>query len=179
MTMPIGFPRARRSDEDIRRDVLSELKWDARVSPVEIEVTVKDGVVTLEGKVDCVARRLAAEEVALRVPGVEAVANEQQVVLSVGSQRPDEDIAAAAGRALAWDAVVPTDKVAVEISNGWVTLSGEVEWNYQKFDAERVVRRLTGVRGITNLISVSIPLEARPVVSLAPQLIEGWKSWQH
>jgi osmotically-inducible protein OsmY len=180
MARPVGSPRARRSDGDIQREVFSELKWDARLSPADIDVTVKDGIVTLGGKVNSFAQKLAAEDVALRVPGVEGVANEQIVVLSLGSQRSDEDIAAAAGRALVLDAVVPPDKVEVEISNGWVTLSGDVEWNYQKFDAERVVRRLTGVRGITNLIIVSIPLETRPsALWQAAQLIEGWKSLRH
>jgi osmotically-inducible protein OsmY len=176
MAMPVGSPRARRRDEDIQREVLSELKWDARVSPSEVDVRVKDGVVTLGGKVDTVAKKWAAEDVARRVPGVEGVANEQEVVSRLGSQRLDEDIAAAAMRALEWDAIVPTDKVEAKISNGWVTLSGEVEWTYQKFDAERAVRRLTGVRGITNLIIVIVPLETRPLArQQAAQLIEGWK----
>jgi osmotically-inducible protein OsmY len=134
--------------------VLAELKWDARVQPNEIGVSVKDGIVTLMGRVDSYTKRWAAEEAAHRVRGVNAVANDIEVVLSVAAERSDTDIAAAAVRALEWDAVVSVDKLDVTVSKGWVTLKGEVEWQYQKQDAERVVRRLSGVRGVTNLISV-------------------------
>jgi osmotically-inducible protein OsmY len=147
------------TDEQIQRDVLTELKWDARVSPNEIAVTVKDGVVTLRGAVDTYAKRWAAEDAALRVRGVKAVANELDVRLDRASERTDTDIAAAAIRALEWDAVVPSEKVKVKVSNAWVTLTGEVEWYYQKLDAERVLRRLAGVKGVSNLISV------KPLVS--------------
>lgn len=128
-------------DEQIQREVLTELKWDARVSPTEIGVTVKEGVVTLKGTVDTYAKKWAAEDAALRVRGVKAVANELEVRIDSASERTDADIAAAAIRALEWDAVVPSEKVKVKVSNAWVTLSGEVEWYYQKLDAERVVRR--------------------------------------
>jgi osmotically-inducible protein OsmY len=143
-----------RSDEEIQRDVLAELKWDARVQPNEIGVAVKDGVVTLTGWVDSYLKKWAAEEAAHRVRGVKAVANDIEVRLPVADERTDADIAAAAVRALEWDAGVPIDKLDVTVSKGWVTLRGEVEWQHQKEDAERVVRRLTGVKGVTNLIVV-------------------------
>jgi osmotically-inducible protein OsmY len=143
-----------RSDEQIQRDVLDELKWDARVQPNEIGVAVKDGVVTLMGHVDSYSKRWAAEEAAHRVRGVKAVANEIEVRLPVSSERTDSDIAAAAIRALEWDAFVPVDKLAITVSDGWVTLKGDVKWQFQKQDAERVVRRLSGVRGVINLINV-------------------------
>ncbi len=152
-----------RTDEEIQRDVLEELKWDARVQPNEIGVVVKDGVVTLTGWVDSYTKKWAAEDAALRVRGVKAVANDIEVRLPGSSERTDADIAAAVSRALEWDALVPADKIKVTVSRGWVTLEGEVDWEFQKEDAERVVRRLTGVRGVTNLIMV------RPRITPTPQ----------
>jgi osmotically-inducible protein OsmY len=143
-----------RTDAQIQSDVLAELKWDARVMPNEIGVAVKDGVVTLTGWVDSYTKRWAAEDAAHRVRGVKAVANDIEVRLSSGAERNDTDIAAAAARALEWDAFVPIDKIDVTVSKGWVTLKGEVEWQYQKQDAERAVGRLAGVKGVTNLIVV-------------------------
>jgi len=143
-----------RSDIDIQRDVLEELKWDARVQPNEIGVSVKNGVVTLTGWVDSYTKKWAAEEAAHRVRGVVAVANDIEVRLPVSSERTDAEIAEAVVRALEWDAFVPLDKIKVTVAKGWVTLEGEVEWQYQKQDAERVVRRLTGVRGVSNLVTV-------------------------
>jgi osmotically-inducible protein OsmY len=143
-----------RTDQEIQLDVLNELKFDPRVQPNEIGVAVKDGVVTLAGWVDSYAKRWAAEEAAHRVRGVRAVANDLEVRLPTSSERPDPDIAAAAVKALEWDAAIPIDKLDVTVSKGWVTLRGEVEWQYQKEDAERVVRRLQGVRGISDLIVV-------------------------
>jgi len=143
-----------RSDEEIQREVLAEMKWDPRLQPNEIGVIVKDGVVTLTGWVDSCMKRWAAEDAAHRVRGVKAVANDIEVRLPSSSERTDADIAAAAARALEWDALIPVDRVDVTVSKGWVTLKGEVDWRYQKEDAERVVRRLTGVKGVTNLITV-------------------------
>lgn len=143
-----------RSDIDIQRDVLEELKWDARVQPNEIGVAAKDGVVTLTGWVDSYTKKWAAEEAAHRVKGVKAVANDIEVRLPHSAERTDADIAEAVVRALQWDAFVPVEKIKVTVSKGWVTLEGEVEWQFQKEDAERVVRRLTGVKGVSNLIAV-------------------------
>jgi osmotically-inducible protein OsmY len=141
-----------RTDTQIQTDVLAELKWEPRVAPNEIGVAVKDGVVTLTGWVDSYAKRWAAEEAAHRVRGVKAVANDIEVRLSQLGERTDADIAAAAARALMWDAFVPVDKLDVTVSKGWVTIKGEVDWQYQKQDIERVIRRLTGVKGVTNLV---------------------------
>ena len=157
-----------KTDADIQRDVLDELKWDARVQPNEIGVVVKNGIVTLTGWVDSYTKKWAAEEAALRVKGVKAVANDIEVRLPTAAQRTDADLAAAALRALEWDAFVPTDKVKVTVSNGWVTLDGEAEWEFEREDAERVVRRLTGVRGVTNLIKV----KSRPTPSELKRKIE-------
>ena len=146
--------RGARTDEEIQRDVLNELKFEPRVQPNEVGVVVKDGVVTLTGWVDSYAKKWAAEEAAHRVRGVLAVANDIEVRLPTSAERTDPDIAAAAVRALEWDATIPVDKLDITVSKGWVSLRGEVEWQYQKQDAERVVRRLQGVRGVSNLIVV-------------------------
>jgi osmotically-inducible protein OsmY len=141
-----------RTDEELQRDVLAELKWDAQIQPNEIGVSVKDGVVTLTGWVDSYLKKWSAEEAAHKVTGIKAVANDIEIKLP--TERTDPDIAEAAVHALEWDAGVPSDKVKATVSKGWVTLKGEVEWQYQKQDAEQVVRRLTGVKGVTNLITV-------------------------
>ena len=154
MATAVATKSGNQADEEIQKNVLSELKWDARVQPNEIGVVVKDGVVTLTGWVDFYTKKWAAEEAAHRVRGVKAVANEIEVRLPSASERTDADIAAAAARALEWDAFIPLDRLDVTVAKGWVTLKGEVEWQYQKEDAERVVRRLTGVKGVTNLITV-------------------------
>ena len=143
-----------RTDAQIQADVLAELKYDARVLPNEIGVAVKDGVVTLTGWVDSYTKKWAAEEAAHRVRGVKAVANDIEVRLTTADERTDADIAAAAVRALESDAFLSVDNLDVTVSKGWVTLKGSVEWQYQKNDAERVVRRLTGVKGVSNLITV-------------------------
>jgi osmotically-inducible protein OsmY len=143
-----------RTDEDIQKDVIAELKWEPRVNPAEIGVIVKDGVVTLTGWVDSYTKRWAAEEAAHRVRGVKAVANDTEVRLGVGSERTDAEIAAAAVRALQWDALLVPEQIEVTVSKGWVTLKGSVEWDYKKQEAERVVRNLAGVKGVSNLIDV-------------------------
>ena len=143
-----------RSDEAIQQDVLDELKWNAYVRPNEIGVSVKDGIVTLTGWVDSYMKKIAAEEAAHRVPGVKAVANDIEVRLLSSDERTDADLAAAVLNALKWNAAIPTDKIDVTVSKGWVTLKGEVEFGFQKRDAERAVQRLKGVKGVTNLITV-------------------------
>ncbi|GAB2927874.1 BON domain-containing protein [Micromonospora polyrhachis] len=146
-----------RSDEEIQRDVLEELSWDAWVQPNEVGVSVHDGIVTLTGAVDSYAKKWAAEHSAHRLHGVRAVANEIEVQLPGSAERSDTDIALAASRALEWDAFVPSEKLDVTVANGWVMLRGEAEWGYQRRAAERSVRRLSGVRGVTNLIAVRPP----------------------
>src|SRR5437773_8262536 len=143
-----------RTDEDIQADVLDELKWDMRVRPNEIGVVVKDGVVTLTGWVDSYLKKLAAEEAAHRVPGVKAVANDIEVHLPGFAERTDADLAAAVLNALRWDAAIPAGKVDVTVSQGWVTLKGEVDHYFQKRDAEPAIERISGVRGVSNLLTV-------------------------
>lgn len=157
-----------RTDQDIQRDVLEELKWDPRVQVNEIGVVVKDGVVTLTGWVDSYMKKLAAEAAAHRVHGVKAVANDIEVRLPGSAERTDADLAKAVLDALKWDASVPADKIDVTVSRGWVTLKGEVEYGFQRKDAERAVERLSGVKGVTNLITV----KAHPLPTDLKQRIE-------
>ena len=142
------------TDEDIQREVLLELKWDAEIAPNEVGVAVKNGIVTLTGYVDSFSKKWAAERAALRVRGVKGVADEIEVRLSSANQSTDPEIAETATQALAMNSVVPKDAVQVTVSHGWVTLRGEVEWQYQRREAERVVRNLRGVKGISNLITL-------------------------
>lgn len=157
-----------RTDEDIQSDVLDELRWDTRIQPNEIGIVVKDGVVTLTGWVDSYLKKVAAEEDAHRVPGVKAVVNNIEVRLPGSAERTDVDLAKAALNALRWDAGIPTDKIDVTVDHGWVTLKGEVDYYFQKRDAERAVERLSGVRGVTNLIVI----RARPSPGDLKQQIE-------
>jgi len=142
------------SDIDLQRDVLEELKWEPSVNPAHIGVTVKEGIVTLTGHVSSYAEKYAAEKAAKRVYGVKAVANELDVKLPGDSRRTDEDIARAAVNALKANILVPADKIKITLNKGWVTLEGEVEWQYQKTAAENSVRYLAGVIGVSNLITV-------------------------
>jgi len=143
-----------RTDEQIQDDILEELKWDTRVRPNEIGVAVKDGIVTLTGWVDSYLKKMAAESAAHRVQGVKAVANDIEVRLPSSSERTDADLAAAVVNALKWDAFIPADKIDVTVSKGWVTLKGEVEFGFQRRAAERAIQRLSGVKGVSNLITI-------------------------
>ena len=147
-----------RSDEEIQRDVLDELKWDSCVQPNEIGVAVKDGIVTLMGWVDSYLKKIAAEEAAHRVRSVKAVVNDIEVRLPSSAERTDADLAKAVLNALKWDTIIPADKLDVTVSHGWVTLKGEVDYAFQKKEVEDIVKRLTGVKGVTNLIVVKPPV---------------------
>ncbi len=142
------------SDLDLQHSVLDELKYEPSVNAAHIGVSVKNGVVTLSGHVPTYAEKFGAEEAAKRVYGVRAVANELDVKLAAGNKRTDEDIAEKAVATLKTNTLVPADKIKVIVSNGWLTLEGEVEWQYEKTAAERAVRYLVGVTGVTNLIKV-------------------------
>ncbi|WP_416902971.1 BON domain-containing protein [Micromonospora echinospora] len=143
-----------RTDQDIQADVLDELTWEPRVQPHEIGVTVTEGVVTLTGWVDGYAKKWAAERAAHRVPRVRAVANDLAVRLPTSARRTDQEVATAVVRALEWDAFVAVEDLDVTVADSWVTLRGQVEWEYQRRAADRAVRQLTGVRGVSNGIAV-------------------------
>ncbi|MDB5307984.1 MAG: osmY [Gemmataceae bacterium] len=142
------------SDIDLQRAVLDELRWEPSVNAAHIGVSVKDGVVTLTGHVPSYGEKVAAEKAAKRVHGVRAVADELDVKLPGSSRRTDEDIAIAAATALKSNSSVPADKIKVAVSGGWVTIEGEVEWQYQKNAADYAVRYLPGVTGVLNRIVV-------------------------
>src|SRR5258707_7335540 len=141
-----------RTDEDIQRDVVDELKWDSHVQVNEIGVAVKDGIVMLTGWVDSYLKKLAAENAAHRVRGVKAVANDIEVRLPGSAERTDADLAKAVLHALRWEADILAGKIDVTVSQGWVTLKGGVGYGFQKRMAERAVERLAGAQGVTNLI---------------------------
>lgn len=143
-----------KSDSQIQREVIEELRWDPSIGRSEIGVACKDGVVTLSGSVDSFSRKLSAVRAAERVSGVKAVAEEVNVVLPSSSVRPDTDIAHAVVEGLRWDVDVPEEGIQARVDEGWVWLEGQVEWQYQRSAAERAVRFLTGVKGVTNLISI-------------------------
>ncbi len=144
-----------KNDAEVQRSVQEELCWEPGVIHAsKIGVAVKDGVVTLTGTVNSYAEKWAAERAAKRVFGVDALAVELQVKLPGSSERTDADIAKAAENALDWDISVPDGAVRVTVENGWVTLEGNVDWQFQRSCAEGDVRALTGVRGVCNEIEV-------------------------
>lgn len=145
-----------KSDGEIQRDVLRELAWDPRVEQGEIGVEVRHGVVTLSGTVSSWGKRVAAEEAAHRVAGVLDVANDIQVKVPGGLARTDAEIAEAVRQALTWDVFVPDQRIRSTVTDGWVTLDGEVDFWTEREDAERAVRNLAGVRGVTNRIAVAV-----------------------
>lgn len=145
--------RAVRTDVRIQRDVVAELAWDPRVEPQEVGVTVDDGVVTLTGWVEGLARKWAAQRCAQRVHGVRAVADELEVRPPGDERYTDREIGIAVSRALEWDSFVPAERLDVTVANGWVILRGDVEFGWQRRTAEAEVRRLRGVRGVTNLVA--------------------------
>jgi osmotically-inducible protein OsmY len=150
-----------KSDNEIRREVERELEWEPSIDERRIGVAILDGVVTLSGEVSSYAEKWKAERVAERVEGVCGVVNEIEV--KTESRYSDVDIAQAAADALKWNVMVPSDRVKVKVEKGWVTLTGEVTWDFQRRAAERAVRNLPGLKGIYNLITVRPRVEPKEV----------------
>jgi len=144
-----------KTDANIRRDVELELQWEPGLDHKKIAVIVNDGVVTLTGEVPHYSSRWTAEDVAKRVKGVRAIANELQVAMPATGVRTDTDIAAAAANALRWHVAISDAPITPVVREGWVTLSGKVSFGYQKTSAEDAIRNLMGVKGITNAITVA------------------------
>jgi osmotically-inducible protein OsmY len=142
------------NDTQLQSSVLAELKWRPSVDSAHIGVTADDGIVTLTGQVHHYAEKLAAEDAAKEVFGVKGIANDIKVEPAGSLTRSDKDIAEAAADALKWDYEVPDDKLKVVVKDGWVTLSGNVDWQFQKDAAYRCVRYLLGVVGVTNNVSI-------------------------
>ncbi len=145
----------RRPDIDIRRDVEAELQWDPRIDDRKISVSATDGIVTLTGETAHFAGRHVAEEIAKRVNGVRAIANDIQVKIPLSGVRSDTEIAAAAAKALRWNVATANSSITPIVKEGRVTLSGRVMWGFQKDAAERCVRTLSGVRDVSNDIMVA------------------------
>ena len=157
-------------DETLQLHVVQQLDWEPSVDAANIGVTVKDGVVTLGGDVRNYAERFAAVRVTKAVYGVKGLADELQVKLHSSLERTDADIARSALQMLAWDTVVPRDHVTVTVRDGWMTLEGEVKWEYQRTDAERAVRYLSGVRGVTNNVTLehrAVPADVKAEIESA------------
>jgi osmotically-inducible protein OsmY len=153
-----------RSDSDIRRDVEDELRWDPDIDATDIAVNVHNGVVTLAGFVRSFMQKYQAEADAKRVAGVIAVANDLDVRLPGVDERPDPDVARDAIDRIKAELPYTWDRIRVIAKSGWLTLEGEAEWNYQRERAEEAVRRVRGVKGVTNSIQVKprvAPMEIR------------------
>ena len=142
------------TDLSLRQDVIDELEFEPRVNAAHIGVAVKDGVVTLSGHVGSYAEKLAAEKAVKRVKGVKAIAEEIDVRYPEDKKTADDEIAARALSLLRLSAVVPTDSVMVKVQDGWISLSGQVTWQFQRSAAEAEVRRLSGVVGVINSIAI-------------------------
>lgn len=151
------------TDRELQRHVEDALGWEPSFDAADIGVSVDNGVVTLHGDVRAYSAKSAAERAALKVYGVKAVANDLNVRLTGEYQRTDTDIAQAAVSALRWNTVVPFERVSVAVSNGWLTLAGTLDWQYQKEAAARAVRDLMGVRGVSNNIVVQPRVRASDV----------------
>jgi osmotically-inducible protein OsmY len=143
-----------KSNADLQKDVQDAIKWEPILSAAQIGVTAKDGVVTLTGTVDSYAKKQEAENAAKNVAGVTAIAEEITVRFGSESKKDDTEIATSAVNALKWNWSVPNDKVKVKVQNGWISLDGELGWNYQREAAHDAVRWLTGVMGVTNNLTI-------------------------
>jgi osmotically-inducible protein OsmY len=152
-----------KTDTELQQDVMNELQWEPSIKAAEIGVGVTDGVVTLSGYVDSYFKKWAAGRAALRVFGVKAVAEEIQVRYPGSLKRSDEEIARAASNALEWNVAVPHDRVKVQVQDGAVNLSGEVDWWYQKDAAEDAVRKLVGVVLVSNWITIKPAVKPQDV----------------
>jgi osmotically-inducible protein OsmY len=143
-----------KTDHQLKQDVIAELAWDPAIKADAVGVAVKDAIVTLSGHIDTYAEKRAIEKALRRVSGVKAIALELDVKLSALHRRNDTELAAAIDGALKWNSVVPPDKVQATVDNGWVTLRGEFDWDYQRVSAEKTVRPLIGVTGVSNEITL-------------------------
>ncbi|MEX3639111.1 BON domain-containing protein [Paraburkholderia sp. BR14320] len=143
-----------KTDRQLQREVEEELEWDPAVTATDIGVEVTNGVVTLSGHPPSFAEKLAAEKAAQRVAGVKAVAVDMQVRLPKPDQHSDEDVAGAVHAILYWSVAVPHDAIKIQVEKGWVTLTGMVDWAYQRHIVARAVGQMRGIRGLTNAIEV-------------------------
>lgn len=152
-----------KTDMELQRDVAEELKWDQRIVDDEVGVAVRGGVVTLTGSVPDFAQKWAAVKAVERVSGIRAIAQELNVKMPEKHQKSDTELAHQVVNTLAWDIEVPHEKIKVRVERGWVTLEGEVNWKFQRSSAERAVRYLTGVAGVSNMLTIKSDVSASDV----------------
>jgi osmotically-inducible protein OsmY len=143
-----------KTDMQVQHDVLDELNWEPRLKASEIGVSVTNGIVKLSGYVENYNQKLSAEKAALKITGVRGLVNDIDVKLSTDGQRNDLDIADAALNAMKWNTSIPEEQIKLKVENGWITLSGDLEWDYQRQAAYKAVSRLLGVKGVINNISL-------------------------
>ncbi|HVA57772.1 MAG: BON domain-containing protein [Gemmatimonadaceae bacterium] len=158
-----------KTDMQLQRDVIEEMAWQPNISDAEIAVGAKNGVVTLSGFVNTYAQKYGAVRAAEKVRGVHAVADDLKVRLPQSLMRSDTDIAHAAVSALKWDVEVPDTRIKALVDDGWVSLDGTVDWQFQRLAAERAVRHLSGVKGVINRITVQQPKVSAYEVNLRIQ----------
>jgi len=151
-------------DKTLRQNIIDEFDWEPTVDAANIGVAVHSGVVTLTGHVPSYAQLIAAEAAVKRVTGVQAIAQDIEVRFTGPATSSDEDIAGRAVSLLKWSVLLPKDAIQVKVAKGWITLTGEVEWQYQRRAAEDNVRSLIGVKGVSNLIAVKSRVVATDVV---------------
>ena len=152
-----------KSNAELQKDVYEELKWDSRINEGDIGVSTSNGMVTLSGTIPTFAEKWAAEEAACKVSGVTAVINKIDVKLPGTIEKDDQDIAQAALDAFRWNVWVPEESVKILVENGWITLTGKVKFDYQRKATETAVRHLSGVRGVSNEISVEPSVKIKDV----------------
>ncbi len=150
-------------DKKLRQDVIDELAFEPSLNAETVGVAAERGIVTLSGHVESYPQKMAAERAVWRVKGVKGIAQEIEVRLPGHKRRADDEIAQRAISILAWNTEVPADAVKVRVSEGWVTLTGDVSWNHQRLAAERAVRELSGVVGIINRIELASPVQPSDV----------------
>ncbi|WP_342239438.1 BON domain-containing protein [Inquilinus sp. OTU3971] len=153
------------NDLDLRQRVIDELEFEPSVDAANIGVAAENGIITLTGHVASYAEKFAAERVAQRVKGVRGIAQEIEVRTPVGKKKADDEIAAQAVNIITWDTTIPNEVVKVKVQSGWITLTGKVDWQFQKVAAEQAVRKLSGVVGVTNLIEIEARVRASDVKS--------------
>lgn len=145
----------KKTDHELQRDVMDELKWEPSVDHADIGVAVVEGVVTLSGYVPSYAEKLAAERAARRVAGVKAIAEEIKVRYASDAKTADHEIAKRILDVFAWNTLIPQEKLQVKVENGWVTLTGSVKWHYQSREAAKAAAQISGVTGVSNAIKIA------------------------
>lgn len=151
------------NDKDLRQDVVDALDFEPGIDSADIGVAAENGVITLTGHVPSYSQKLAAERAAWRVKGVKAIAEEIEVRIPGDKRHADDEIAQRALNVLAWDALVPRDTVRVKVQKGYVTLAGQLDWNYQREAAVAAIRKLDGIAGVINEITLKPVVQATDV----------------